>query len=276
MWLFGLSLIYTVGRCIHYFGNDELNIEQQSWPPEYRLRKSRRAKYLQLKVSPEVGLEVIVPYRFGYYDLQSFLSTHREWIERKLKIHHQKSQENKILPAQIQLLMSGEVWSVCSIAAVGRTKLIIRPDNALVLMGDLTDVPYCQQLLKKWLRKKAQSLLVPMLEKLSIETGLSFQKISIREQKSRWGSCSSSGDIALNCKLIFLPEPLVRYVLIHELCHTRHFNHSKRFWALVAKFDPHFAWHKREIRRHSQQASPWGGIQSPVGIATDERDLVLT
>jgi predicted metal-dependent hydrolase len=236
-----------------------LHTEQQ-WPPEYRLRKSRRAKYLQLKVSPEVGLEVIVPYRFGYYDLNSFLTLHREWIEKKLKTYQKKAHENKSLPTQIQLLMTGEVWHLCTIAAMGRTKLITRPDKTLVLMGDLTDIQHCQLLLKKWLRKMAQSLLVPMLEKLSIETGLPFQKVSIREQKSRWGSCSSRGDIALNSKLIFLPESLVRYVLIHELCHTRHFNHSKRFWALVAEFDPHYAWHKREIHYHSQHASPWGGF----------------
>ena len=237
-----------------------MQTEQHTWPPEYRLRKSRRAKYLQLKVSSEMGLEVIVPYRFGYYDLNSFLSLHREWIEKKLKTYHKNVQENKTLPTQIQLLLTGEVWHVSAISALGRTKLIVRPDKTLVLMGDLTDVQHCQLFLKKWLRKMAQSLLVPMLEKLSLETGLPCQKISIREQKSRWGSCSSSGDIALNCKLLFLPEPLVRYVLIHELCHTRHFNHSKRFWALVAKFDPHYAWHKREIHYHSRHASLWGGL----------------
>ena len=60
--------------------------------------KSRRLKYLQLKISPEVGLEVIVPYRFGYYDLHSFLTLHREWIEKKLQTYQKKAQENKSLP----------------------------------------------------------------------------------------------------------------------------------------------------------------------------------
>ena len=83
--------------------------------------------------------------------------------------------------------MTGEVWHLRTIAAVGRTKLIVRPDKTLVLMGDLTDIQHCQLLLKKWLKKMAQSLLVPMLEKLAVETGLPFQKVSIREQKSRWG-----------------------------------------------------------------------------------------
>jgi predicted metal-dependent hydrolase len=147
---------------------------------------------------------------------------------------------------------------VQTISALGRTKLMTRPDATLVLMGDINDVEQSQLLLKKWLRQKAQMQLVPLIAKLSEETGLSCQRITIREQKSRWGSCASNGNIALNCKLIFLPLHLVRYVLIHELCHTRHFNHSKRFWHLVSQFDPNFALHRREINAQYKEMGCWG------------------
>lgn len=232
--------------------------EQQTWPPSYTLRKSRRAKYLQLKVCPEAGLEVVVPHRIGHYDIDNLLSTYRHWIEKRLKIFHSRASQNTSLPTKIQLLMSDEVWQVHRVSAMGAPKLLVRPDNTLIIMGDLSDLENAQIVLKKWLRLKAKSLLEPLMEKLSAETGLCYQKITLREQKSRWGSCSSDGSIALNCKLIFLPLHLVRYILIHELCHTRHFNHSKRFWHLVSQFDPHFAQHRREINARYKELGRWG------------------
>lgn len=225
-----------------------MQTEQLTWPPEYRLRKSRRAKYLQLKVSRDIGLEVIVPYRFGYYDLNSFLLSHREWIQKKLAVHQARVEKNNKLPENIHIKMNDELWQVKTLSAMGKTRLIIRPENTLVLMGELTDLKYAQTLLKNWLRKRAKSLLLPLLERLSIETSLKFNKVSIRDQRTRWGSCSAKGDIALNYKLILLDRPLARYILIHELCHTRHLNHSKQFWALVSQFDPDYRLHKREIQ----------------------------
>ncbi len=228
------------------------------WPPEYRLRKSRRAKYLQLKICPQEGLEVVVPYRFGVYDLDNFLTTHRAWIEKKLKIFHKKSSLSKGIPTEIRLLMTEENWRIETIPAIGRSKIITRPDSTLILMGDIENTLECQALLKKWLRKKAQQLLIPLLNSVALEIGLPYQKISIRDQKTRWGSCDSNKNISLNSKLIFLPYPLVRYIIIHELCHTRHLNHSKRFWALVAIFDPHFDQHRREINRLNREMGCWG------------------
>jgi len=235
-----------------------LNQEQQKWPPNYTLRKSRRAKYLQLKMCPEAGLEVVVPHRFGHYDIDDLLSTYRDWIEKKLKLYYSKSSQNTNLPTKIHLLMCNEVWQIQQLSALGSTKLHSRPDNTLIVMGDLSDIESAQILLKKWLRQKAKSLLEPLMAKLSAETNLCYKKITLREQKSRWGSCSSNGTIALNCKLIFLPLHLVRYILIHELCHTRHFNHSKHFWSLVSQFDPHFVQHRREINARYKELGRWG------------------
>lgn len=230
----------------------------QIWPPAYRLRKSRRAKYLQLKVCPQKGLEVVVPYRFGEYNLDDLLRTHRHWIEKRLKIFYAKVEYPTGIPDKIMLSMTDELWTVKRIAAVGSAKVMSRPDNTIILVGDVDDSDHCQSVLKQWLKHKAKSLLTPLLDLLSAETGLPYNKVTVRDQKSRWGSCSSTGNIALNYKLIFLPMPLARYVIIHELCHTRHFNHSKRFWALVAQFDPNFMTHRREINAGYRDLGPWG------------------
>jgi len=83
---------------------------------------------------------------------------------------------------------------------------------------------------------------------VSQEVNLPFKNVSIRGQKTRWGSCSSDQSISLNCKLLFLPSPVVRYVLIHELCHTVHMNHSAAFWALVGCFEPNYRQLDRNLR----------------------------
>lgn len=84
-------------------------------------------------------------------------------------------------------------------------------------------------------RKEARKNIVQRLDKLAQEHGFKYNRVSIRNQKTRWGSCSTKNNISLNMKLVRLPEHLFDYVIIHELVHTKHKNHSKRFWAAMDK-----------------------------------------
>lgn len=104
----------------------------------------------------------------------------------------------------------------------------------------LPDVPSEEQLqwFRHWVREEARTWLGGMLDELAREHGFSYASMSVRFQKSRWGSCSARGRINVNACLLFLPERLVRYILLHELCHTRQMNHSAAFWRLVFAADP--------------------------------------
>ncbi len=84
-------------------------------------------------------------------------------------------------------------------------------------------------------------------------------RVSIRQQRTRWGSCSRGNSISLNAKLLFLPPELVEYVLLHELCHTRAMDHSARFWAIVAEHDPGFERHRRALKDAGRFVPPWAG-----------------
>ena len=92
--------------------------------------------------------------------------------------------------------------------------------------------------LNRWLYRQARASLVPWLDELSEQSGLPYGKVSIRSQRTRWASCSSKGNINLNCKLLFLSPDVVRYILNHELCHTIHPNHSADFWRAVCSLEP--------------------------------------
>jgi len=125
--------------------------------------------------------------------------------------------------------------------------------------GTVRDARHLGRVLQPWLRRVGTAHLDPWLGKVSRETGLGYQTLQVRGQKSRWGSCSSRGSISLNYKLLFLPCELVRYILIHELCHTVHPNHSPRYWNLVARFEPAYRDLDRAMRTARTHVPEWAG-----------------
>ncbi len=123
----------------------------------------------------------------------------------------------------------------------------------------MNDLQGCQDLLKRWLQHQGRIHLTPWLEQVSAETGLSYHKVQIRGQKSRWGSCSSRGTISLNYNLLFLRPELVRSLIIHELCHTVQLNHSASFYQLWAQFLPDYQELRAEMKQARDQV-PWWAL----------------
>jgi predicted metal-dependent hydrolase len=111
--------------------------------------------------------------------------------------------------------------------------------------------------LSRWLVREAREYLVPRLQQLALHTGLRFRAVQVRRQRTRWGSCSRYGDISLNAKLLFLPPALADYVLLHELCHTVEMNHSKRFWAQVARYCADYRAQDAALREHWHCVPRW-------------------
>ncbi|MBI4427446.1 MAG: M48 family metallopeptidase [Candidatus Magasanikbacteria bacterium] len=98
-------------------------------------------------------------------------------------------------------------------------------------------------------REQAREFVLKKVENMNKIYNFSFKKISIRNQKTRWGSCSKKGNLNFNYKIIFLPERLAEYIIAHELCHLREFNHSRDFWNLLAVAVPKCRESRRELRK---------------------------
>jgi len=98
------------------------------------------------------------------------------------------------------------------------------------------------------LKKMAKQQLLPMVENLAQLVGVTYNRVSIRAQRSRWGSCSREGNLNFNCLLMMTPVSVRRYVIVHELCHRREMNHSDRFWAEVENVIPDYKQQRKWLR----------------------------
>ncbi len=222
--------------------------ESISWPPSYVIKKHPRAKYVKLKASAKLGLELVVPVRFNQREIPFILEKNKQWIQKQLnKLQQVKSSE--CFPTEIALRALGQTWAVHFIKSNHpKSQLMVRPQlNELVLLGEKQDIA-CYALLTRWVKLQAKEHLLPELKRLSVLCQLPFDKASIRDQKTRWGSCTSGKVISLNYRLLFFPQPLAHHIMIHELCHTVHLNHSEKFWQLVEKFDPEWKKNRLAIR----------------------------
>ena len=132
-------------------------------------------------------------------------------------------------------------------------------DGALTVSGAVGDHHACRAALVRWLSRKAAGHLVPLVAGVAREEGLAYSGVTVRGQRTRWGSCSRRGTISLNRHLLFLPPPLVRYVVLHELCHTVKLDHSARFWEEVRRREPEAERLRRDLRLAGRWVPRWAG-----------------
>ncbi|MBI5870529.1 MAG: M48 family metallopeptidase [Actinobacteria bacterium] len=237
------------------------------FPPDeifdYSIRVSPRARTVRLNMTPEKGLVVVVPAGYSLKRVPGIVRSKKTWIENARRWADERRQEladrrPPSIPAEIDFHAIGETWSV-AVNHTDSSRTVVREhsENHLRLTGRTGDTPQCLLALSRWTGRKARAHLVPWLHELSSETGLEFEKAIIGNQQTRWASCSPKRTISLNQKLLFLPPHLVRYVLVHELCHIRQLNHSRRFWSLVARHEPSWREHRRELGESWQLVPSW-------------------
>lgn len=231
--------------------------------PSYKVRESPKAKHVSLRMSVQGGLEVIIPQGFDQSRIPEILKNKQTWIEKTIgRLEEQRQQlaleVSHDLPEQLQLRAIGQIWQVQYYPTqASRITLTEKGKSLIILRGCTQNEEACKSLLQQWLTHKAYQRLVPWLWSVSQELDLLFNKAAVRGQKTLWASCSQQKNISLNYKLLFLPPHLVRYVLIHELCHTIHLNHSSHFWDLVFKKEPEYKILDQELRKSSHYVPGW-------------------
>jgi predicted metal-dependent hydrolase len=202
----------------------------------------RRARRYILRIRPDGTLRVTVPRGGSHREARAFVERNRRWIAReRLRVREHQA------PVE---------WQHGSELMLGGTYVTVEvqscPGSDVVRYGDrvvpLRDGEAVRSAIERDLRLLAKLTLVPRLRELAAEHELSVRSISIRNQRSRWGSCARNGNVALNFRLVQMPPAIRDYVLLHELMHVRQQNHSRRFWRLVEAACPSFREAERWLR----------------------------
>lgn len=236
--------------------------EEPGNTPGFSVRESTRARRLSIKVFPRGRVEVVVPRRTRPRDVQAFVDEHREWIEKSRESFAQVlPPEPFILPNIVDLPAIGLRFRVRYERRRDAKSVRFRcHNNVVVLSGQTGNDRLCVDALKRWLASVAKTEFRPRLEALSALTGNPFKSMHVRGQRTCWGSHSSSGTISVNYCLLFLDPALLRYLMIHELCHARHMNHSRRFWQRVGRFEPDYKRLDKALGDSWKQIPAWIGI----------------
>ncbi|HEX9092954.1 MAG TPA: YgjP-like metallopeptidase domain-containing protein [Coriobacteriia bacterium] len=231
--------------------------------PPHTVRVSRRARRVRIMVSPRDGLVVVLPRESDRRRVPELLREHAAWIERAMERTAERraryaTAAEESLPARIELSAVGlafdvEYWPVAADASARVTERAGALSVSVPVGGDEA----ARAALRRWLSRAAKVHLVPALERVSVEEGLTFSRATVRAQRSRWGSCSRGGAISLNRSLLFLTPELARCVMVHELVHMLRHDHSPAFWAMLRERVPEVERLRRELRQAWRRVPGW-------------------
>lgn len=226
--------------------------------PEYRWRRSTRAKQLQVRITPWQGIEVVIPTHTSKERVRAFLARQRQWIRSTWsEMQAQLTDADQELPRELDLQALGEHWQVHYRHGTATGVRIGTAGRSLIVQHAGADDSRCRAALRRWLTRRARVYLEPQALRLGALMQAGYRRLQIRGQTSRWGSCSSNGTLSLNYKLLFLEPRLVRYLLVHELGHARVLSHSPRFWKLVARYEPRWRELDRELGEAWRDVPAW-------------------
>jgi hypothetical protein len=205
----------------------------------YSIRRSDRARRIRVTVDAARGVEVVLPRRATEREAAAAISELTPWIERRL---------GEVVRAHAALAARGDTVPYLGaalrlVSEPGRTRAHRRGDALLVPAG-----AEAKPALERWYRRAAQREIAPRLDDACASAGSSYSKLTIRGQRTRWASCSRAGAMSFNWRLLLAPEPVLDYVVWHEVCHLQVMDHSPRFWALLASRCPDYREHAAWLR----------------------------
>jgi predicted metal-dependent hydrolase len=239
------------------------NLEQHALlvggaPFTYSVRYSERARRLRITIS-DVGVTLVLPAGFPVRDGEKFLAKNMDWVLQQLE------QRNKILAKNTRsrlpkdiILLRGNATRVEvheEAGRISRARIEEKTDRILIYLpvGRSKSAPL---LLERWLRDLARGEIEAEVSAQARRMHASPTTIAIRDQRTRWGSCSSTGTLSFNWRLIMVPHTVMQYVVIHELAHMSVPNHSADFWKVVAQYYPAYKEARSWLRKNAPLLHP--------------------
>ncbi len=206
-------------------------------------KKSSRSRSVKIHVERDGTVVVTTPERFATSRIPRYVEEARSWIENRLLEVKTKPQ----LFSETQVYFFGEPRELITTDNMDG-EVIVRGNKIYVSPITVSKLAV-KTLIEKWLKHRCSEYCLERLELLARKMGVEYRGVRFKQQKTCWGSCSSDKNLNFNWRLIHAPKEVIDYVIIHELAHTVHLNHSHAFWDLVAKYDPDHPFHRGWLKR---------------------------
>ena len=206
----------------------------------YTIRESARARWISASVRPETGVVVTVPRSARRDEVARFVLRHRGWM---LKQANRLASLASRIPCR---------WPYGpTLPYLGREHhVVIEPGDSsrveglregrLIVRVASPTIPAARLALKRWYMAEALRWCTVSAATLARQLGISYRRLTVRDQRTRWGSCSTSGALSFNYRLVMAPLVVLEYVVLHELCHRIELSHSRAFWRLVSAHRPSY------------------------------------
>ncbi len=209
--------------------------------------QNKRTKRLRL-VSGINGVQAMVPLNYNAKELQNFVASKRDWILKTSKYYSKlKERCGGLEPSSIYFLGSRYRFNVVK----DRQPSTMISDTLKLITFHVTDLRRYKQHMQEWYKQQTARIIADRLPMLANRFNVKYNKVSIKDQKSRWASCSKKGNLHFNLLLSAAPPNVIDYVMIHELMHLIEFDHSRRFWRLVNEADPDYKKHREWLINYS-------------------------
>jgi predicted metal-dependent hydrolase len=221
----------------------------------YTLKTSRRARRLRLSIRPDTGLEVTTPLGVSIARIEAVLREKEDWIESTLRRFAAQAPTTSVaLQDGATIPYAGNTLRlrICRTPVAPRTRIALA-GATLTITTPNTDPATLRDALEAWYRRQARTIFAARVAHWNARFGFTYGRISIKDQKSRWGSCSHSGNLNFNWRLLLAPADVLDYIVIHELAHLKEANHSPRFWAIVATLCPDYKQQRHWLRLHGHE-----------------------
>jgi predicted metal-dependent hydrolase len=217
----------------------------------YTLKQSYRARCARLEIRQATGLTIVIPKSYDVTDVHTLMQKKKRWILNNLAKCHRIVQ-----PEAVKCLKSGdhipylgqELMLVTQRDHGSDASVVLDKNRLIISVGNKNNG--VGLILEQWYRTQADQLLKEKTDRQCAKFGLTYNRLTIRGQRSRWASCSHKRNLSFNWKLMMVPEPVIDYVIIHELMHLKQMNHTKRFWKLVDERCPDWREHRTWLKQH--------------------------
>jgi len=198
---------------------------------------------MRLQISRGSNLELVLPRGYELSDAERFINQKADWISKHFRPEEAGEENYLLLGREIRIIQVYELFTKQHKLSFVKNELrIISPAGSRINLNKLYNI---------WLRNFAKRYLPGRAYELADKYGFKVNNISVRNQKTRWGSCSAKKNLSFNVNLVQYKKEIIDYVIVHELCHLKEMNHSKEFWQQVEKFCPNYKVYRKELKKNS-------------------------